>query len=341
MALQYNRLGKSDLYVSEIAMGGSVPRADSFGSSNFHRSYTDALAAAYDLGINFFDTAESYGDGWSEMLLRRAFGHRRHCVIIGSKVSHEHLQPQEVRKACEKSLQRLGTDYLDIYYVHFPNDAVPLSDTIGTMMDLKAEGKIRSVGLCNFSRSQLEEAIHLGRIDALQQCYSLMWRRYAETELKPVCIEHTVSMVPFSPLAVGLLSGKFTPATEFDASDQRGRPENTGIVIFRKQWFDSCVSSVDQMKPIAAKYGKTVSQLALNWVRSQEGVHSVVSGAKSAAQIEQNVGSAGWEIETEDRRSLELISSAITDRLPAYLHFFSKMIDTNRTVQGSIQRRAP
>ncbi|QQO08099.1 aldo/keto reductase [Breznakiella homolactica] len=330
--MNYNRLGKSGILVSELCMGGSVPRVSEFSSGILDRDFLEIYRAAFGSGITFFDNAESYGGGRSETLLGKALGKERSRIQIASKVSYEHTAPENIRSSCENSLRRIGTDYLDIYFIHYPNDSVPLSEVIGTMTELKQEGKIRALGVCNFSRNQLEESVKHGQIDAVQQCYSLLWRKYMEAEIQPFCRENGIGIIPYSPLAVGLLSGKFTPDWSFDSEDQRGRPANNGILLFQKEWFASCVETVNAMKPIALRYGKTMVQLALNWAKSREGVCSVITGAKSAGQLSENIGAAGWSIDSEDMRMLDDLSREVTDSLPVYLHFFMKMVPTNSTV---------
>jgi aryl-alcohol dehydrogenase-like predicted oxidoreductase len=330
--MKYNDLGQSGIKVSEVTMCGASPNADNFNSEEFKKQFSGILLAAYERGINFFDNAENYGTGASEIIMKEALGHIRQKIIISSKVGYDHVAALEIKKACEESLRRLGTDYIDVYYVHYPHEKADIGEVMSRMEELKKEGKIRAIGVCNFSRRQLEQAVKTGRIDVVQQCYSLLWRKNMEADVLPFCREHGISVVPFSPLAIGLLSGKFTRDWQFAPGDQRGKPQDSGVLLFQKEWFHACIDTVDKMKPVAARYNKTMAQLALNWVKSQEGIASFISGMKTGEQLSENLGALGWEISEEDMKALDEISRALTDRLPNYLHFFLKMVGTNSTV---------
>jgi len=330
--MKKKRIGKSDLHASEISMGGSVPTTGSYGSASFEEEFKRGLREAFEHGINLFDNAEVYGSGRSESLLAEALGDVRSEILIGSKVSYEHTQAGALKRSCEDSLRRLNTDYIDLYYIHFPNSDVDIAETMGAMMELKSQGKIRAIGVSNFSLSQLRDACVYGEVDAIQTCYSLLWRTYTEHELQPYCDQNQISLIAFSPLASGLLSGKYNINSVFSEDDQRARVGETGLVLFQKQWWSKALDVVEQIRPIAAKYQRSLPQLALNWLTGRTAVGSVTAGARNAVQVQENVQSVGWEIEEEDLLLIDGISRTFTDQLPNYLHYFLKMVGTNATL---------
>ena len=313
-------------------MGGSVPTTQSYGSPAFKAQMCRTLRAAFEHGINLFDNAEGYGNGISETFLAEALGDVRSEICIASKVSYVHTQAVSLKESCENSLRRLNTDYIDLYYVHHPNSEVPLSETIGAMMELKSQGKIRAIGVSNFSLSQLREACEYGEIDALQTCYSLLWRTYVEQNLQPYCERNRIGLVPFSPLASGLLSGKYDIDSTFSEDDQRARIGDNGLVLYQKEWRGAALEVVEKMRPIAEKYGRTIPQVALHWLAGRTAVSTVTSGAKNEQQILENIQSVGWEMSKADLAIIDGVSLDFTGKLPNYLHYFLKMVGTNTTL---------
>ena len=166
--MKYRKLGKSQLEVSTISMGcWAIAGGNTWGPQD-DREAVKAIQTAYDQGINFFDTAEAYGDGYSEKLLGKAVQDFRNDIIIASKVSPNNLKPENLRQSCEDSLRRLNTDYIDVYYIHWPNREIPFADTLATMEELKQEGKIRSIACSNFGKNDLTELLKHGSVDANQ-----------------------------------------------------------------------------------------------------------------------------------------------------------------------------
>ena len=160
------------------------------------------------MGINLFDSAEGYGDGYSEEILCKALSDRRDKVLVASKVSVSNLKPEDLRGSCEASLKRLGMDYMDIYQIHWPNWDIPLEDSIGALEALRSEGKIRFYGVSNFGKQDLTEALGKGDIVSDQLPYNLLWRAI-ESDVQPVCVSNHVSIMCYCPMAQGLLTGKF------------------------------------------------------------------------------------------------------------------------------------
>lgn len=315
--MKYNKLGMSDLNISELTMGTSAANVENPEDVN-DIEFRGAVEQALESGINLFDTAEAYGDGRSETILGDALKGVREKVYIASKVSKKNLKRAAVINACENSLRRLGTDYIDLYFIHIPNPEIPIEETMEAMLELKQKGRIKAIGVSNFTRPQMEQAFRVGRFDALQPCYNMLWRGI-ERDIVPYCIEKSIGIIPYSPLVQGILSGKYGPDLVIDELDDRKR-----ILLFQKEWFGRCLKVVDDMAPIAQKYGKSRAQVAINWVRSQKGVASVIIGGKSAKQIRENVGAAGWEFSAEDLNYLDRISRTVTDDLPDRTSFWFK-----------------
>lgn len=314
--MEYRKLGRSGLEVSEISLGCWVTGGDYWAGAEDDESIR-AIQKAVDTGINFIDTAEIYGSGHSEEVLGRALQGRRQKVVLASKVWQSHLKAPDVRKACEGSLKRMKTDYLDLYYIHYPsNTGIPIAETLGALADLQKEGKIRAIGVSNFSVAQMEEALAIHRFDALQPCFSLFWRW--EEEAIAFCAKNNIAVAAYSPLAQGLLTGKFTRDWKFPEGDGRAR-----AALFQQGVFEKCLDAVDELKPIAAKYGKTLGQTALNWTTAQPGLTSAIVGARTAAQAEENAGAAGWRLDAADIAAIEKIGRKVTDTLPEFELFFN------------------
>src|SRR6476469_8043817 len=186
-----------------------------------------AIRAAVDAGITTIDTAEVYGEGHSEQIVADALSDIRDKVVYATKVFANHLKYDQVIEACDRSLKNLKTDYIDLYQIHWPSGAfkteiVPIEETMKALNYLQRQGKIRAIGVSNFNRAQLEEASQYGRIDSLQPPYSLFWR-WVEKEAMSYCVDNKISIIAYSPLAQGLLTGKFEPDHKFDPADNRAK----------------------------------------------------------------------------------------------------------------------
>ena len=222
--MQSRVLGKTDIRLSPIIMGTwQAGKAMWTGIDDLQSE--KAIQAAMDAGITTFDTAEVYGNGHSERVLGTAIGSHRDEVVILSKVFSNHLKYDQVIAACNRSLKNLGTDYLDLYQIHWPPGAfgsrkVKLEETMQALTDLKDQGKIRAIGVSNFSLDQLKAISKIGPIESLQPPYSLLWR-HAETDTLAWCRENRVTVLAYSPMAQGLLTGKFGSDHQFEKGDHR------------------------------------------------------------------------------------------------------------------------
>ncbi|MAS37045.1 MAG: aldo/keto reductase [Anaerolineaceae bacterium] len=289
--MQYRTLGQTDLEVSVVAMGcWSIVGGFNWGPQDEADSLA-TIEAALEAGVNFFDTAEGYGDGYSEQLLARVLGSRRADVIIASKVSQNHLAAAEVKEACERSLRNLQTDYIDLYQVHWPSREIPFEETMRALEDLWTEGKIRYIGVSNFGRLDMPDMLAAGRYESNQVPYNLLWRA-VEYDIQPQCVRHDISILPYSPLMQGLLTGKFHTAD--DVPDDRARTrhysshrsENTrhGTSGFEAETF----AAVNAIRAICEEIEQPMAHVSLAWLLHQPAVTSVLAGARTAQQMLDN-----------------------------------------------------
>jgi myo-inositol catabolism protein IolS len=313
--MQYRKLGKSDLNISEITLGCWVMGGDYWGGTEDDDSIK-AIRTALNEGINFFDTAELYGKGHSEKVLGKALKERRKEVCISTKVWTNHMKKDQVIQACEDSLKRLETDYIDVYFIHYPVEDVPIEETMESMLRLKEQGKIRVIGLSNFSLSQMEEVLKIGRIDVIQPCYSMLWR-YIDEDIIPFCIENQIGIIPYSPLAQGILTGKFNKDSQFKEGDGRKRAP-----LFQPQWFGKALTVADGLRSYAEKYNRTQAQVAINWTNYRPGITSAIVGARNEKQARENAGAVGWQLCQEDWDKLNELSLSFTQNLPKFQSFF-------------------
>ncbi len=269
----------------------------------------NAYRKAFDAGITTFDTAEVYGNGYSEKIVGKALKKVRRQAVIATKVFSSHLAYNQVLKACERSLKNLNTDYIDLYQIHWPPGSfgqkkVPMEDTFRALNDLKDQGKIRTIGVSNFNRSQLEEACQYADIVSLQPPYSLFWRQ-VEKDAMPVCHEKNITILAYSSMAQGILTGKFGPNPTFEKGDHRA-----GNRLFKPENYARVLTALDQLKPFADKHGITLGQLALAWVLAQPNV-CAIAGARNAEQVTQNAQAMEVQLTEEDLKQLDKISQGV------------------------------
>jgi len=290
------QLGKSGIEVSRICLGcwqagigGWTDVTDEASIATIYR--------ALDLGINFLDTAEGDGGGHSEQIIGKALKGRREEVVIATKVSHNHLQPDSLREALERSLRDLQTDYVDLYQIHWPTRKTPVEVPLEEMTKVKEEGKIRAVGVSNFDVPLLERCVATTQLDSLQPPFSLVWREIDEG-IRPFCMEHGVSIMAYSPMAQGLILGKYKSKEELP-DDCR-----SSNVLTRDGVFEKVLDVSNLVVETAQKYGKTPAQVALNWCLCTPGVTNVIAGARRPEQIADSAGADGWQLEAEDYERL-------------------------------------
>ena len=309
--MEKRRLGKSDLYVSPIGLG-----CRTLGSRAENRKEgVEMVRRAVELGVNFIDTANIYRRGISEEIVGEAIQPMRDQVILATKggivISEEgrptqDLRPESIRQAVKESLKRLQTDYIDLYQIHYPDPATPFEETIGALREFVETGAIRYVGLSNFSPEELEKWAELMEVPSVQAPYNLLQRK-TYRGLLPICERRKISMIVYTPLLMGLLTGKVTRNTTFDKGDERS--------IVPRRIVETCIEITERLRPVAERYNRTVAQLVLSYTMNQPGVGCVLVGASSIAQVVENVEAAQWTIPEEDRSAVEKIVEDVGESL--------------------------
>ena len=296
-------LGNSDLKISPISFGAWSIGGPPFWRDRGKAESVKAIKKAIDLGINLIDTAPVYGFGRSEEFVREAIKGKRGQVIVATKCGlrwkkeslggiYHDLSPESINLEVENSLKRLGVERIDLYQIHWPDEERPIADTMGTLAKLQDSGKIRYIGVSNFSVTQIEEAMKYAEVVSLQPPYNMLQRDIEKTEL-PFCRKNNIAVLPYSSLASGLLSGKYDSKSKFDGWRGKG---NMGL--FKKDVLATVMEKVEILDAIAKAHDITLSALAIQWLINREGVTSAIVGANTAEQVEQNV--RGLDVEISD-----------------------------------------
>lgn len=291
--MKYTTLKKSNLKVSVIGLGTNAVGGHNLFQNLNEEDGKEFVREALSNGVTFIDTADIYGIGRSEELVGEVLKEfKRDDLVIATKGAQRWFgdgsvktdnRPDYLRGALEKSLQRLQLDYADLYYLHFPDNETPFAESIGELVQLREEGKIRAIGISNVSLEQLKEANANGDISVLQSPYNML-NVSAEAELLPYCIENNISFIPYGPLAFGLLGGGFTKDSKLDARDWRN-----SIPLFQGEQFQKTLDTVDKLKGLATQKETTLPNLALAWLLAQEGIDTVIPGGKRKERIRENV----------------------------------------------------
>ncbi|HHV10879.1 MAG TPA: aldo/keto reductase [Clostridiales bacterium] len=320
--MKMKKLGKSNVSISEIIFGTWVMGDDEYWGSANELESIKAIRTAWEGGVTTFDTAYVYGYGKSEKLLGEAIkGLPREEMSIITKLWRTEMAKDLVAPACEGSLKALGLDYIDVYFIHYPsNSGVPIGETMEALMKLKSQGKIKSIGVSNFSLEQLKQARQYGEIDSIQPCYSLVWRFLDGPELE-YCRENDIGIVPYSPLAQGILTGKYQCSTTFPKEDGRSQAP-----LFQQPYFDGALKVTDVLKHYAKKYDKTPAQVAIRWLIQTPGITAPIVGGRSCAQVAENLKAIGWKLSEEDYQAIDKISREFTQMLPSFRNFFDATI---------------
>ncbi|NQU10211.1 aldo/keto reductase [bacterium] len=298
--MHYRKLGKTGIEVSTVAFGAwAIAGGFTWGDQDQADSRA-ALRAAYDAGVTFYDTAEAYGSGWSEELIGQTLADVRDNIVIASKLSPAHAAPADLRRAVEGSLNRLRTDRIDLYQVHWPNRAVPFGDTLAALDELRQQGKIRAYGVSNFGPHDLGTCLALGHpVTSDQVAYSLLFRA-VEHELQPRCVREQVSILCYSPLLQGLLTGKF--ASPDDVPADRARTRHFAASRPHSQHGEPGAepqtwAAIGRIRQIAAELGEPMADIAVAWLLAQPGVTATIVGARNADQARRNVRAADLVLE--------------------------------------------
>lgn len=303
--MDFTTLKKTEMRISRIGIG-----TNKVGGHNYFKDLDEAdgkdfVREAVHAGVNFIDTADVYGHGRSEELVGEALQSldtKREDLIVATKGGStwdenggtgKNNKPEYLRSALEKSLKRLRMDYVDLYYLHFPDGETPISESVGELNRLKEEGKIRAIGVSNLNLEQLKEADQTAEIAALQSGYN-MFDRDVEKDVLPYCAEHNISFIPYFPLASGLLSGKYSA-------------ENPGRKRFEGEEYRKKFEKVEQLRAIVEEKQTTMPNLALAWLLAQDGVDAVIPGGRNAEQAKGIVGAADVKLTREDLEKIESI----------------------------------
>lgn len=315
--MEYRMLGTTDLRVPVVSFGAWAIGGWMWGGSDDDDA-VQAIQAAIDHGVTCIDTAAVYGMGHSETIVGKAIAGRRDQVVIATKCGlrwnlaqgefyfksqsrdgqwldlYRNLRPESIRYECDLSLQRLGVDVIDLYQCHWPDSTTPLDDTLDALLDLQRQGKIRHIGVSNFTVAMMRQCLAKLPLASDQPKYNAI-DRDIEPEILPFCRENNVGVLAYSPMAMGLLTGKVTPEREFKGDDtRRGRPwftpENRRRVL----------DMLAEVEPIAEAHGVTLANVFVNWVVRQPGVTSALVGARNAQQAIENAKAGTFKLTNEE-----------------------------------------
>jgi aryl-alcohol dehydrogenase-like predicted oxidoreductase len=306
VAMETRRIGS--LEVSVVGLG-----CNNFGMRIGAEESARVVHAALDAGVTFFDTADIYGATESEVFLGRALAGRRDSVVVATKfgmridAKRQGAKPDYVRRAVEDSLQRLGTDRIDLYQLHQPDPTVPIADTLGALGELVRTGKVREIGCSNFSAAQLRESWSIvspgaARFASVQNEFSLV-NREPEREVLSECQRLGMTFLPYFPLASGLLTGKYRRGVAAPAGTRLS--QDWAATRFAT---DDKVATAEALEAFARSSHHTLLELAISWLASHRVVASVIAGATSPEQVRQNVAAAGWRLTESDRAEIDRIA---------------------------------
>lgn len=306
--MKYRKLGRTGLLVSEISLGTMT-----FGNQIDEAESIKLMKYAMESGVNFIDTADSYVDGRTEEIVGKGIKGERHSVVLATKVGSWKSGPsvndvglsrKHIMQEIEESLRRLGTDYVDIYYAHIPDEGTPIDETLRAFDDLISQGKVRHIGCSNFCAWELCKALwmsdrhNLARFECIQPPYNLLTRSI-EDELLSLCASEKVGVCVFNPLAGGLLTGKHDPA-KTPPKDTRFENVILGKIYSARYWLDDNFKAVARLKEVAQKPGRSMAQFALAWILNNETITSVICGVNSIKQLGENLGAAELKLTKDE-----------------------------------------
>ncbi|MCK1398398.1 aldo/keto reductase [Bradyrhizobium sp. 4] len=308
--MQYRQLGRSDLKVSPICLGTMM-----FGGPTDEATSKRIITKAHEAGVNFIDTADAYSKGASEEVVGRAIGNNRHAWVLATKLANPMgedpnrvgLSRRWVLQAADESLKRLGTDHIDIYYLHKEDRSTPLEETVRAMGDLIRAGKVRYFGVSNYRAWRVAEICNicdrLG-IDrpAVSQPYYNAMNRMPEVEHFPACSYYGLGIVPYSPLARGVLTGKYKPDAAPDKETRAGRNDTR---MMQTEWRPESLQLAQEIKAHAEKKGITAGQFAVAWVLNSAFVSSIVAGPRTEEQWEGYTGALDYRFTAEDEALID------------------------------------
>lgn len=323
--MEQRRMGDSDLICSTIGFGTWELSTTQYGAIDIQEA-SRAVNAAIDNGINLIDTAEVYGPFHSEEILAKALGARRKEIILVTKVGFtfdeannitgRNSKYEYVIERTHSCLKRLETDCIDLMLIHWPDHDTPFEEPMRALEKLKADGKIRHYGVSNFTVAMMDECQRHGHLSANQVGYYLYDRRM-EKEVLPYCLQHKIGYMAYGSLAFGLLTGAFTPETNFVDWDWRSKGSAFGLPLFERENFLKELRVTARLKELAADYGKSVAQLAIAWVLGNPAVTVALVGMRNDRELKENVAAANWRLTAEDRAAIDRIF--VEEGVPTYV----------------------
>lgn len=275
-----------------------------------------AMQAAYEAGLNHFDTASGYGAGRSETLVGAFLQGKREDVYLASKFFPSEQTAAHALKQLDTSLERLQTDWVDLYYIHWPVTGKDLRPVMEGLEQARAQGKVKAIGVSNFNPEQMAQVSEVGTIDVHQLCYNLFWRP-AECEIIPYCVAHDIAVVTYSSIAQGILTGKFPREPQFREGDQRG-----STVFFAPEVWPHVYEGVEQLKALSAECGRSLTHLAIRWVLAQSFVKTELVGAREDVQLKDNAAALEGDIAPEVFARMTEISEEVQTHLPDTTNIF-------------------
>jgi len=294
LPMNYIKIKNTDIIVSQMALGTWVFSNDTTWGSQEDGLSIKTTHAAIDAGITLIDTAAMYGNGRSEEVLGKALKGRRDKVVVATKTADAHPDKETVIKACEDSLKRLDTDYIDIYQIHWLRRTVPFSETMEGLLKLHKDGKIRAIGVSNFGVQDLNEITKYGPIHTNQMAYNLLFRAI-DHEIRPLCIKKDIGILCYSPLAQGLCTGKYSNIDEIPERLRRVWYLSDEFKYLHPQIFQT----INCIKNIAQSINQPLSVVAIAYDMHREGITSVLAGARNTEQLKQNIAAAELKLDKE------------------------------------------
>ncbi|QQD84933.1 MULTISPECIES: aldo/keto reductase [Jeotgalicoccus] len=299
---EFVSLGKSEVAVHPIALGTNFVGGHNLYKDVDEEAGKNTVREAIDAGVTMLDTAFIYGPKRSEELIGEVLKeYNREDIVVATKAAQNYddngemfvdNSPEFFRQAVDEALERLDTDYIDLFYIHNPDDKTPKNEAVSALQELKEQGRIKAIGVSNFSLEQLKEANQDGYVDVIQNEYNL-FNREAEDRILQYTADNNITFIPFFPLAAGLLAGKYDENTKFD--DLRAN-----LPFYQEDTFKENLAKVDQLKSLAEKYGEDVAQIVLAFYFTRPSLDVIIPGAKKGEQIKANMRAAEIDLDPED-----------------------------------------
>jgi aryl-alcohol dehydrogenase-like predicted oxidoreductase len=323
--MEQRTFGDSDLMCSILGFGTWELSTTQYGDIDVAKA-SRAVHAAIDRGITLFDTAEVYGPYHSEEILAQALGTRRKEIVLVTKVGFAFSPDNKIMgrnsrydhivSHAEGCLKRLNTDWIDLLLVHWPDHNTPYDEPIRALEHLKTKGKIRHYGVSNFAPAMMDVCQKAGHLAANQVGYNMFDRRM-ESHVLPYCQQHKIGFMAYGTLAYGLLTGAFTPETTFVDWDWRAKGTAFSLPLFQRENFLKELRVVERLQKLAARYDKTVAQLAIAWVLDHPAVTVALVGMRNVKELEENVAATDWKLSAEDKAEIDRIFAQ--EQVPTYV----------------------